>query len=455
MFFRSKLYGVAALAMLSSVSCSHAPKTYIPNDKFCHLKAYDVEVSLPNNPTPATISNYQRDIESAIDKADAPLLFLSGGSQNGAFGAGYLSGWAEAKDGLPKFSIVTGVSTGALQSTAAFIGKPEINITVAEIKSEGQLLETYVTGSDIRDSFKLPAIAALAFHGAVSDLVPLRNVLRNQITSEVLEQVADGYTNGRRLYVGVTDFDTGKAVAIDMTELAHRYVTNREAMPHLQDCYHEALVASSIVPAAAKPVFIDNRMYIDGGVRFAVFSEPLGERVLVRLEEERKRVDRDKDIDPFVFMILNGDGEAKQRCGKANKDDDCINEYTARPDRKFAPHERWDVLTLATRSVSLLINQVMRLSVDRAATLDGRSEDALVFAAIINIDKDAHEMSTNVLPASLIPQGFKGSKSCSEWREIDEKLDDPVEFHPRYMHCLVSYGQTTAKAQFKKGDGRT
>jgi hypothetical protein len=61
-------------------------KTYIPNGQFCHFKAYDVEVGLPNNPTPATISDYQRDIEISNDKADAPLLILSRGSQNGVLG---------------------------------------------------------------------------------------------------------------------------------------------------------------------------------------------------------------------------------------------------------------------------------------------------------------------------------------------------------------------------------
>ena len=47
------------------------------------------------------------------------LLSLSGGGQNGAFGAGFLIGWRESGR-RPEFDIVGGVSTGALLATHAF-----------------------------------------------------------------------------------------------------------------------------------------------------------------------------------------------------------------------------------------------------------------------------------------------------------------------------------------------
>ena len=52
------------------------------------------------------------------------ILELSGGGQYGAFGAGFLKGWREAGT-RPEFDIVTGVSTGALLSTHAFLGTPD------------------------------------------------------------------------------------------------------------------------------------------------------------------------------------------------------------------------------------------------------------------------------------------------------------------------------------------
>jgi hypothetical protein len=51
----------------------------------------------------------------------AHFLSLSGGGDNGAFGAGLLVGWTAHGD-RPSFKLVTGVSTGALIAPFAFLG---------------------------------------------------------------------------------------------------------------------------------------------------------------------------------------------------------------------------------------------------------------------------------------------------------------------------------------------
>jgi hypothetical protein len=51
----------------------------------------------------------------------ANFLGLSGGSDDGAFGAGLLDGWTEAGT-RPEFKLVSGVSTGALIAPFAFLG---------------------------------------------------------------------------------------------------------------------------------------------------------------------------------------------------------------------------------------------------------------------------------------------------------------------------------------------
>src|SRR5262245_30789207 len=48
-------------------------------------------------------------------------LAISGGGANGAYGAGFLVGWTAAGT-RPEFTIVTGVSTGALIAPFAFLG---------------------------------------------------------------------------------------------------------------------------------------------------------------------------------------------------------------------------------------------------------------------------------------------------------------------------------------------
>ena len=49
-------------------------------------------------------------------------LALSGGGENGAYGAGLLTGWS-AHGTRPKFALVTGISTGAIIAPFAFLGK--------------------------------------------------------------------------------------------------------------------------------------------------------------------------------------------------------------------------------------------------------------------------------------------------------------------------------------------
>ena len=51
----------------------------------------------------------------------AAYLAISGGGDNGAFGAGLLAGWTKTGT-RPEFKLVTGVSTGALISPFAFLG---------------------------------------------------------------------------------------------------------------------------------------------------------------------------------------------------------------------------------------------------------------------------------------------------------------------------------------------
>ena len=64
----------------------------------------------------------QRDPNATLD-----FLLLSGGGDRGAYGTGFLLGWATVASGanaLPKFDGVSGVSTGAFIAPFAFLGTP-------------------------------------------------------------------------------------------------------------------------------------------------------------------------------------------------------------------------------------------------------------------------------------------------------------------------------------------
>src|SRR5262249_14122931 len=63
-------------------------------------------------------------------RALVEYLALSGGADDGAFGAGLLVGWS-ARGDRPKFEVVTGVSAGALIAPYAFLG-PSYDRKLAE-----------------------------------------------------------------------------------------------------------------------------------------------------------------------------------------------------------------------------------------------------------------------------------------------------------------------------------
>jgi hypothetical protein len=84
----------------------------------------------------------------------AHFLVISGGGDNGAFGAGLLVGWTKAGD-RPEFKLVTGISTGALIAPFAFLG-PEYDAKLKEvyttISADDVFLERGVVGGFFGDA---------------------------------------------------------------------------------------------------------------------------------------------------------------------------------------------------------------------------------------------------------------------------------------------------------------
>jgi predicted acylesterase/phospholipase RssA len=91
----------------------------------------------------------------------ANYLALSGGGDDGAFGAGLLVGWT-AKGTRPKFKLVTGISTGALGAPFAFLGS----------ESDAALTEVYtqITQADV---FTQRMMIAAVTDEALADSTPL------------------------------------------------------------------------------------------------------------------------------------------------------------------------------------------------------------------------------------------------------------------------------------------
>lgn len=179
------------------------------------------------------------------------VLTLSGGGQNGAFGAGFLKGWRKAGT-RPEFDIVTGVSTGALLATHAFLGTP----------ADDAILEEIFTQVDKSDIYHERWILSLLF-GASSfyDTAPLQKLLDKYITEDVLKRVAAAYHDHRRLLIGTTNLDYGQTWVWNLSLIA------KENRPGALELYKKVLLASAAPPLAFPQVEIDGYLFGDGGVR--------------------------------------------------------------------------------------------------------------------------------------------------------------------------------------------
>src|SRR5688572_2350966 len=108
-----------------------------------------------------------------------PVSFLavSGGGDNGAYGAGLLNGWTAAGT-RPEFKLVTGISTGALIAPFAFLG-PKYDDVLRKFY-------TSITPDDIlEERNKLSAL----FKDGLADNEPLKRLVREVITAEMLKEI--------------------------------------------------------------------------------------------------------------------------------------------------------------------------------------------------------------------------------------------------------------------------
>ena len=145
-------------------------------------------------------------------KSDPPkrkfnILVLSGGGAYGAYSAGVLAGWTE-NGTRPSFEVVTGISTGALVATLAFLGPerdPDLKRLYTTVRDE----DVYSRKSDIR----------ALFSDSLRESEPLARLIDSMVDEQLLKDVAAQHAKGRRLYVGTTHLDARRLVVWDMGEI--------------------------------------------------------------------------------------------------------------------------------------------------------------------------------------------------------------------------------------------
>ena len=217
-------------------------------------------------------------------------LAISGGGQNGAFGAGLLKGWSE-RGTRPEFTIVTGISTGALIAPFAFLGSDY----------DDELEEVYTTYSSLDLVTPNSTLVTVTGDSAAST-APLRQKIAEYFDREVVDAIARESAKGRELLIGTTQMDAGRPMIWNMGAIAS------SDAPGALDLFHDVLLASASIPVAFPPVMIEveaggeryDEMHLDGGATTQVFWYPAG--LDWALVTDRLRV-RGK---PQLYVIRNG-----------------------------------------------------------------------------------------------------------------------------------------------------
>ncbi|NCF16447.1 MAG: patatin [Gammaproteobacteria bacterium] len=217
-------------------------------------------------------------------------LALSGGGSRGAFAAGLLSGWTAAGT-RPSFTIVTGVSTGAIIAPFAFLGP----------KYDHVLKDVYTTMST-DDAFEMRSLLETLTSDAGADTTPMRARIEAVVTDDVVAAIAAEYRKGRLLLIGTTNLDAARPVTWNITRIAS------SGAPNVRQLIIDIIMASAAIPGAFPPVLLDveangqryDEMHVDGSATTSVFFYPL------QLDWGEVMDANEVDGKPNLYVIRNG-----------------------------------------------------------------------------------------------------------------------------------------------------
>ena len=355
-----------------------------------------------------------------------PILLLSGGGQWGAFGASYLKEvHARTPSGLPDFRVVTGVSTGAMQSL--FFGNwhnPE---------SRAEALNEMYKAYDIDDEseiVKRGGLPALVSRGAMAQLGPLHERIIERICPKGAKECpvikafqtkpadsarADGGATTNYVLVGMVDAESGDFKYVSLNALVDdQFVPGDADWQHrAAECLAGAVLASSAMPAYYQQVQVGDEKagyhtYIDGGARASVFqaliSRAFSPAVLVQAIQAaepalsaKAAISATTDAGGPIYVIRNGPTSV------------VANEPT---------DKAWSGLTALQRAYAIMVNQSEVNSVAVIRLVQPKGELWLATA-------DGYASFKN------------GKTRC-------EKANKDAMFEPNFMKCLFALGKEKA-----------
>ncbi len=332
---------------------------------------------------------------SAANRKQRNILALSGGGSLGAYSAGVLNGWT-ASGTRPTFDVVTGTSTGALIAPLAFLG-PCHDARIRE-------LYTNVTSDDIYRKRMKPAIL---WSDSAASSEPLEYMIARNLDQRMLCAVAAAHCQGRRLYIGTTNLDTGRLVIWDMGAIA------ASGRPGSLELFRKIVLASSSVPGFFPPVpiqiCVNNRRYTelhaDGGTTSQVFLRGS----MLDLNPEEIRAGHKPLLGSRVYIII---------AGKSYPDPKCVKPRA---------------LSIAPAALGALTSAQTRNDVVRIFTLSLLTGMEFRLAAVpqeFPLGEDSMEFDPHIM-RRLYDKGYQMAHCGHAWRKSPPVVDPSEQSVPR------------------------
>ena len=284
---RPRAAGLAALAVCLLSACAtptRRPAVPLALSTEARVTGFDYRVRYFPRDT-GHLQKFEEDFveswkrEEAYRKSqglDGPLppaayLAISGGGDNGAFGAGFLSGWTKTGQ-RPEFKLVTGISTGALIAPFAFLGAAY----------DSSLKDLY-TAVSLKDIAVQKSLVSVLYGDSMADTAPLGRLIEKSITPEMIDAIAAEHEKGRILLIGTTNLDARRPVIWNVTKIA------ASRKPGVLALVHKIMLASAAIPGTFPPVMIEvqaegdtyEEMHVDGGTASQMFVYPAGMKLSV------------------------------------------------------------------------------------------------------------------------------------------------------------------------------
>lgn len=345
--------------------------------------------------------------------AEKNALLLSGGGEWGAFGAGFLRQLHEGPTSrqLPDFDVVTGVSTGAIQSL-------------------------YVVAGDFQgldNQYREPkplsikgGLKSVIDTGALSDTQPLRERLEAALCDKpgdcpMLKKIAESKT---LLLIGMVETSTGRFVAVNISALAADAYSDQTPgkQRHIEataKCVLGVTLASAAVPVQLRPVRLHDpetgqyHAYTDGGVRLSVFEADLAEKAAAAAESS--------DTKTSLWVLRNGPTVVRPSKSVATKGMSAVD---AKPSADNVGLMSYSTLVNQNEVMSIAsLRLVHKIGTIHVATADGYHTK----------------------------QDWRTTKLCEKasWKpasKTEEKVaNDEDAFDHDFMVCIADYGKEKAQ----------